>query len=222
MDIQFKASPNFWKDRKYGQKSYTVKYIFIHWFGSGTLESAEARFLNKDSQASAHYGISKGRVRQWVQEKDGAWSTGVALANLEGISIEHDANPNQPLSEQDYELSGQLVAEISKRHNIPLDRVHIKGHREVKATQCPGTVDIDRIIRIAKGYLAPLLPMKFRAVRRKTNPTVYAVAGESLFPFSSPKAFLFAGGTWEKVEELSDEEFYKFQVLNDTPIIYNK
>ncbi len=31
-----------------------------------------------------------------------------------------------------------------------MDRKHIKGHNEISATQCPGTLDIDRLIKMAK------------------------------------------------------------------------
>lgn len=213
MEIVFKGSPNRQPRIK------PVVKILIHWFGVGTLESANTRFQNPATQASAHYGISKGRVWQWVKEQDIAYHAGVWAVNTESIGIEHDATLNgHNLSEEDYQLSGKLVAEIAKRHNIPLDRQHIIGHREVKPTQCPGTIDIDRIIAIAKAQGAPALPMRFEAVKRKTNPTIYAVAGESLFPFDSKESFLGAGGDFAKVKELTDEAFYKFNVLNDTPI----
>lgn len=151
MNIIWKGSPNFTKNRA-GAK---VKFIIIHWFGSGTLESANSRFQNPASQASAHYGISKERIWQWVKETDASWNAGVYQKTLESIGIEHDAKPGQNLSDKDYELSGQLVAEICKRWNLPLNRQTIIGHQEVKPTQCPGTIDINRIIAIAKKYLTP-------------------------------------------------------------------
>ena len=159
MNIVFKGCPNFSKRTK------PIRKIVIHWFGLGTLESANTRFQNAANQVSAHYGISKGRIWQWVKETDVAWHSGVSTVNGESIGIEHDATTDHNLSEQDYQLSGQLVAEISKRHNIPLNRQYIIGHREVKATQCPGTIDIDKIIKIAQSYLNPVptFPIKIRA-----------------------------------------------------------
>jgi N-acetyl-anhydromuramyl-L-alanine amidase AmpD len=146
MDIIWKGSPNFQKRTK------PVKKIIIHWFGVGTLESANARFQNSNAAvpASAHYGISKGRVWQWVKETDIAYQAGVWAVNTETIGIEHDATTDHNLAEQDYLLSAQLVREIAQRHNIPLDRQHIIGHRDVKPTQCPGTIDINKIINLAK------------------------------------------------------------------------
>ena len=146
MNIEFKGSSNF--SSREGQK---ITEIIIHWFGVGTLESANTRFQNPANKSSAHYGISKGRIWQWVKEENTAWHAGNLSVNQKSIGIEHDATLNDhDLSMQDYQLSGQLIREIANRYKIPLDRAHIKGHKEIKPTQCPGTVDIDKIIKIAK------------------------------------------------------------------------
>lgn len=159
MQIEWKGSPNFWKDRKLGGVQHKIKHVVIHWFGTGTLESANTRFQNPANQTSAHYGISKGRVWQWVKEQDASWNSGNQTMNLECIGIEHDATLNgHDLAEQDYQHSGELVAAICKRYNLPIDRKTIIGHREVKPTQCPGTVNIDKIIAIAKS-LSDTKPM---------------------------------------------------------------
>lgn len=154
MNITWRGSKNFSK------RTAKIDRIVIHWFGVGTLENADSRFRNTN-QASAHYGISKGRVYQWVDEKYAAWHAGVWAMNNRSIGIEHDAGIKptvRNLSDQDYQLSGELVAQISKRWGIPLDRAHVIGHNQIKATQCPGTIDLDRIIRIAKQYLTPPPP----------------------------------------------------------------
>lgn len=153
MEITWKGSPN------YSNRPGKVKKIVIHWFGVGTLESANSRFQNRDNKTSAHYGISKGRIWQWVKESNVAWHAGNLAINNESIGIEHDAgiNPQHDLSEQDYQLSAQLLAEISKRHNLPLNRSTVIGHGEVRNTQCPGTINIDRIIAIANEILKPII-----------------------------------------------------------------
>lgn len=148
MNITWKGSPNFTKGR-----SVPTDRVVIHWFGVGTLESANTRFQNPNSQVSAHYGVSGDRVWQWVKEEDVAYQAGNWTMNKRSIGIEHDATLEHNLSEQDYQLTGQLVAEACKRHNIPLDREHIIGHKQIKPTQCPGTIDIDKIISIAQTYM---------------------------------------------------------------------
>lgn len=151
MNAIFKGSPN----HNIGRAGHTVQKIVIHWFGQGTIESANTRFQNPATQVSAHYGISQGRLWQWVKEEDTAWHAGNLTVNRDSIGIEHDAGiqPPHDLSEGDYLLSAQLVAEISQKYSIPLDRAHIIGHREIKATQCPGTINIDKIIALAKTFM---------------------------------------------------------------------
>lgn len=128
-----------------------IDRVVIHWFGIGTLAGADARFSKQDEQASAHYGISDTTVYQWVDEAHTAYHAGNYTMNQRSIGIEHDATTTKDASDKTYQTSGELVREICRRHNIPLDRKHIIGHREVSATQCPGTIDIDKIILIAKG-----------------------------------------------------------------------
>lgn len=146
MNIVFKGSPNY--SRRYGAK---IDRIVIHWFGIGTLESANNRFQIPAEKSSAHYGISKGRIWQWVKEENAAWHSGKWLMNRRSVGIEHDATLDHDLSEKDYVLSGELVAQLAKFYNIPLNREHIRKHSEVKATRCPGTIDIDKIIKTARG-----------------------------------------------------------------------
>jgi len=145
MSIQWKGSPNYDKNRK------PITKIVIHWFGVGDLNSANNRFQSASSGVSAHYGISDDTVFQWVKEEHVAYHAGNYEVNQESIGIEHDATTTKNASEKTYQTSGQLVADICKRHSIPLDREHIIGHNQVKATACPGTLDIDKIINLAKG-----------------------------------------------------------------------
>lgn len=150
MDIKWVGSPNFDTSRK------AIKQIVIHWFGLGKLAGVDATF-QKPSGTSAHYAIEDTTIHQYVKEEHVAYAVGVYSRNQETISIEHSAEPGRDASNATYSTSSKLVAEISKRHNIPLDREHIIGHNQIKATQCPGTMDIDRIIREAKAYLTPVI-----------------------------------------------------------------
>lgn len=154
MNIIFKGSPNYNKGRA-GKK---IEKIVIHWFGIGSLESANTRFQNPASQVSAHFGVSQGRIWQWVKEEDTAWHSGNLLVNQTSIGIEHDAGVEPPhdLSQLDYNTSAELLAYISKKYNIPLNRSTVVGHREIKATQCPGTINIDKLISLAKSLMNPI------------------------------------------------------------------
>jgi regulator of replication initiation timing len=147
MNIIWKGSPNFDKNRA------LIDRIILHWFGIGTLESANTRFQNSANQVSAHYGISNETVWQWVKEEDVAYHAGNYAMNQRSIGIEHDATTTKNASESTYITSSQLVAEICKRHNIPCDRTHILKHSQVVTTSCCGTLDIDKIISRANVIL---------------------------------------------------------------------
>lgn len=142
---QVPAHPNNY-GKRYGHK---IDKIILHWI-AGTLESCDATFQSPTRKASAHYGIANDQVHQYVPESEAAWHAGNLTINRESISIEHEGGPNLPISEQTYHTSASLVKDICDRHDIPLDRDHIKGHREISATQCPGTLDIDKIISLAR------------------------------------------------------------------------
>lgn len=142
------AHPN-----NYGSRlNHQIKYVILHWI-AGTLASADATFLNSSRRASAHYGVADGVVHQYVEEKSAAWHCGNLTMNRESVGIENEGGPDIPITEATYQTCAALVKEICDRYKIPLDRDHIKGHKEVsdKPTACPGTLDIDKVIRLAKG-----------------------------------------------------------------------
>lgn len=147
MNIIKKTTPNFTA----GREGKVPKFLILHWIGAGDETSTVTWFANPASKVSAHYLVADDRVYQFVNEKDTAWQAGDWTVNTESIGIEHEATPTYPMTDSSYKTSGALVKEICNRWSIPLDREHIKKHSEIKATQCPGTLDLDRIINIAKG-----------------------------------------------------------------------
>ena len=129
--------------------SNKIDKVILHWI-AGTLASCDATFQNPNRKASAHYGIANSTIHQYVKEEDAAWHCGNLLANRQSIGIEHEGGPSIPISEETYQTSARLVRQICDRYAIPIDREHIKGHNEFSATQCPGTLDIDKIISLAQ------------------------------------------------------------------------
>ena len=123
--IQFKGSPNFDKNRK------AITHLVIHWLGKGTITSANSRFQNKSSKVSAHYGISNDIVYQWVKETHVAYHAGNYAMNQRSIGIEHSATTTRNATEKTYKTSAELIAKLCRKYNIPLDRKHIIGHKEV-------------------------------------------------------------------------------------------
>lgn len=138
-----------------GRAGNSVKKIVIHWI-VGSLESADATFQKPDRIASAHYGIGDKDVHQYVKEEDTAYHCGNLTTNRQSIGIEHEGGPDLPISEATYKSSAELVASLCRKYAIPVDRTHIIKHSEVKATQCPGTFDIDKLISMVLAIIAPV------------------------------------------------------------------
>jgi N-acetylmuramoyl-L-alanine amidase CwlA len=146
--MKFIQSPNYDKGRQ-GNK---IQKIVIHWFGVGDLASAVTHFQKKTSKVSAHYLIENNDVVQMVLDEDTAWHAGNYAENQKSIGLEHSAEPNRNASNLTYNTSARLILELSKRHGIPLDTSHIVGHKTIVNTQCPGTINIEKLISLAKSF----------------------------------------------------------------------
>jgi hypothetical protein len=126
-----------------------IQFVILHWI-VGSLESCDATFQSPTRLASAHYGVGDNDIHQYVKEEDCAWHAGNLLVNRQSIGIENEGGPNLPITEATYNTLAELVKDICSRYQIPVDRQHIKGHKEVsdKPTACPGTLDIDKVIKL--------------------------------------------------------------------------
>lgn len=137
--MKFVPSPNYTP----GRQGKAVKYVVIHWM-VGTLSSTDAVFKNSATQTSAHYGIENTKVHQYVKEGNTAYHAGNWNANLQSIGIEHSAAPGRPATNATYNTSIKLIADICKRYKLNPDKA-IVPHKKFTATQCPGTMDLNRI-----------------------------------------------------------------------------
>lgn len=140
----FRGTPNYSPGR-----SQPVKKIVIHWI-VGNLDAADATFANAANETSAHYAIENGTVHQYVREGDTAWHA--MSANPYSIGIEHSAAPGRAASDATYRTSINLCADICKRYGLDPD-ADIVPHNRYVATQCPGNIDIPRIIRGVKNLI---------------------------------------------------------------------
>jgi N-acetylmuramoyl-L-alanine amidase len=114
---------------------------------------------------SAHYGVARsGAVHQYVNENDTAWHAGrvkgshwPGLAsgpnpNQYTIGIEHEGRPAMVWTDAMRAASATLLAGVSQRWSIPLDRAHVIGHYEIYSgkSYCPGPhADIADLIDMA-------------------------------------------------------------------------
>ncbi len=159
-------SPNF----SAGRRGYYPEAIVIH-IMEGMLAGTDSWFQNPKSKVSAHYGIGiNGEIHHYVRESDTAWHAGrvndpqwslikrdaaddkFINPNYYTIGIEHEGYKESKWTAEMYDSSADLVSGIGARWNIPIDREHIIGHREIYALKsCPGTmVSIEKIIEIAR------------------------------------------------------------------------
>ena len=107
--------------------------------------------MDPNSHVSAHYIVGQdGRVLQLVSEDDTAYQAGQYSANQRSIGIEHEASGMLPPSDALYEASARLQADIAARYGFALTVGEtVIPHRAIVPTQCPGTLDLARIVRQA-------------------------------------------------------------------------
>jgi glycosyltransferase involved in cell wall biosynthesis len=155
-----RRSPNFSE----GRGADRPRGIVVHTTDGG-FEAAASWFERAESGVSSHYLVGlDGRVAQFVREEDTARHAGRILRPAAGIATGaggDGVNPftigiefedaGDPLGVErslaQYEAGARLLADVASRWRIPLDREHVVGHREVFAAKdCPGNLDIDRLI----------------------------------------------------------------------------
>jgi N-acetylmuramoyl-L-alanine amidase CwlA len=140
------------KTGNYDKDSKPKDLIVLHSM-AGSMQGTIAHFSNPATIPSAHYGIGyDGRIVQFLPEDVTSYNAGVYSVNQRSISLENeDFGNNQAVRpEVLYDTNSKLVADISMAWGIPLDREHVKIHRDFVNTACPGNLDIDRIIRQAR------------------------------------------------------------------------
>jgi N-acetylmuramoyl-L-alanine amidase len=93
------------------------------------------------SKVSYHYLIGRdGTVYQFVPEEENAWHAGLSKFHGEevgksvnrmsiGLAFANDGTGKEAYTEAQYEAGGELLADICRRHGIPLHRV--RAHSEV-------------------------------------------------------------------------------------------
>jgi hypothetical protein len=138
-----------------GRLGTPVTLIVVHWM-DGTLASTDVVFTSGNRQASAHYGVEDGTVHQYVREENTAWGAGDWPTNLRSINIEHSAQPGRNASDATYTTSAALIADICNRHGFAPGADTIRPHRDFTSTDCPGTLDVDRLISMAQNLSNPI------------------------------------------------------------------
>jgi N-acetyl-anhydromuramyl-L-alanine amidase AmpD len=145
-----------------------VDTIVIH-VTEGDADSVRSWFNNSAAEVSAHYMVTvDGQIVQFVDEENTAWANGrvvsptaQAVLDRDGsnpndwtISIEHEGTGREELTDDQRTASHWLIRDIAARHGIPIDREHIIGHHEIRATKrCPGAISVDRLVQEIQGQV---------------------------------------------------------------------
>ena len=187
-DITTYNSPNYTSGRPYG-----IHYIVIHWWDDPSnhpmFEAVVNTLCNPKRGASAHYIAEAGRVACIVDPDDRAWHAGDGVGvgskgNDKGIGIE--CNPRQ--SDGDYATIAELIRDLRAMYgDLPLIR-----HRDCSSTQCPGTYDLDRLDKLARGLTAPANPVPTQPA---TSGTTKLEVDGSWGPLTMKRAQEIAGTT---------------------------
>jgi peptidoglycan hydrolase-like protein with peptidoglycan-binding domain len=150
-----RLSPNRTTPRKDAIRKITIH----HMAGGLTVESCGELFAQAARQASANYGIgSDGRVGQYVDERDRAWTSSSPANDNQAVTIEvaNDGGaPDWHVSDAALAKTIDLCLDICKRNGIPrLDFTgdasgNLTQHCYFAATACPGPYLKSKFVYIA-------------------------------------------------------------------------
>ena len=160
MNITKVLSPNFTK----GREGFRVLAVVIH-IAEGSKQSVIQEFSSPATQKSSHYLVDRdGSIIQFVEEANWAYANGTISNPISELvqarisknpnwytcSLEHVGFATEDLTEVQYKASAELIADICKRWNIPIERMHIIKHREINDRKiCPGIVNVEKLIALA-------------------------------------------------------------------------
>ena len=114
--------------------------------------------------SSSYYVAPAGGIHQLVDDANGAWHAGRVLnptakllkkntagvvinPNYYSIGIEVSLKPPAFVQPDQWKALKELIVHLATKHNIPIDRDHIIGHKEIySAKTCPGTINVDRLV----------------------------------------------------------------------------
>lgn len=128
-----------------GRDGYKIKKITIHHAaGIVSIEGLGSMFRQGSRQVSSHYGIGNdGRIGQYVDEKNTAWTDGNWVSNCTSVTIETSNNKlggNWTVGSKALKSLIELVADIAYRNNLGtlVKGKNLTWHSMYASTACPG------------------------------------------------------------------------------------
>lgn len=129
----------------YGRSGYNLQKITIHHCaGVMSAESIGYLWQNPGRECSSHYGIGNdGRIGQYVNEDNTAWTDSNWVSNCTSITIETSncsTGGDWPVGDPALNSLIQLCADISIRNGLGLltPGVNLTWHSMYAPTECPG------------------------------------------------------------------------------------
>lgn len=206
----------------------SIKYIVIHGTLGLSVQNAVDTWTVGGRDASANYIVHENQIVGCVGENYTAWHCGGqgAITNQNSIGIEHvNATLNgasSTFSSQTIESGAKLVAEICKRLGIVPSRKTIVGHKEVSATACPQSLNLDAYVEKVKQYYSGKAVVATQKQAPKETKKVtfneqtsarLLVFDEDLNGYKKGDYILlnFDRGTYSKVNDKAEVDFIKKQ-----------
>jgi N-acetylmuramoyl-L-alanine amidase len=124
--VKSKQTPNF----LVGRKGKSPSVIVLHSTG-GSYESAVSWLMNKDSDVSAHYVVSRnGDITQLCDTSDTAFHAGVSRFPNDGVMLPRKTAPKESIN----------------RISIGIEMEHVDGHQDWTDEQLTAVVDICELL----------------------------------------------------------------------------
>ena len=127
-DIPTEWLPSFSYDQR------RPSFVILHHTGSDDVQHALATLTTRSREVSAHYVIARdGRIWQLVDERARAWHAGEAYwdgitdMNSASIGIELDNDGHEPFAELQITALIALLADVTRRNQIPPTNVLAHG-----------------------------------------------------------------------------------------------
>ena len=136
---------NYDKGRVNNGKKIKISEITIHHCaGINTIESLGSQMKSGSRQVSSHYGIGNdGRIGQYVDESNTAWTNTHWASNCRAVTIETSNSKRGGdwlVSDKALNSLIRLVADIGKRNGLGtlVKGKNVTWHSMYYATNCPG------------------------------------------------------------------------------------
>lgn len=157
-----------------------IIYLIVHHAATTSQSAFFATLEGTAREVTCNFAIARGKTYRQVHEGRRAWTSGAWMIDDQALTVETlntTGEPSWQIGADDYDQLAELALYMHEEYDMPLTRAHIIGHGELLsrfgvsyATACPGGIDIDRIITLARTKKAGGLTMAdMQTIEKKLN-----------------------------------------------------